>query len=182
MRPFIHILSLLSLWLLSAGEAHADKWLLSVSGGREPGVDQDNFMAAIDYEFAERPRSQRSALSFGVSYANIRNNAAEGAGEAHVLTLYPQLTLYPVRESMRNTYFFVRALGPGYLSENHFGHLQQSNNFTFLAQVGVGYRMPLDGASSLLWQLSWRHYSNAGLFSANDGIDFPVTLSVGMRY
>lgn len=167
---------------LFAPVAVADSVLLSLSGGKEPGGDQDNSLVALDYEFVRKSRSIRSSLSLGVSYAYMRNNADVGAGDAHVLSLYPQLTLHPQYAALRNTWFFVRALGPGYLSDNQFGHLRQDNHFTFLAQVGVGYRMPLDGDNALLWQVSWRHYSNANLFNDNDGIDFPVTLSIGLDF
>ena len=172
----------LACFLLLAPVTWADSWSLSLSGGKAPGEDQDNSLVALDYEFARKPRSLRTSLSLGVSYAYMRNNANVGAGAAHVLSLYPQLTLHPQRAALRNTWFFVRALGPSYLSDNQFGHLRQSNHVTFLAQVGIGYRMPLDGDNALLWQVSWRHYSNANLFSDNDGIDFPVTLSIGLDF
>jgi hypothetical protein len=159
----------------------ADELLLSWGGGAQPRGSQDNRQQAIDYSFYAVDRSSRSRLSLGVSYTRITMDAGSQR-TAHVLSLYPQLTLIPTSAALDGFYFYVRALGPSYLSENVFGTRRQANHFTFQAQAGIGYEQVLTARQTLLVQLSWKHFSNANLFSANDGIDLPLVLSLGLRF
>jgi hypothetical protein len=92
------------------------------------------------------------------------------------------LTLRPVRQSLAGYYFFVRALGPTYISSNTLGERKQDNHFAFQAQIGFGYEKKMASGSTMLLQLSWKHFSNANLFSDNDGIDIPFVLSMGIRF
>jgi hypothetical protein len=160
-----------------AGE-QKNEMLLSWGTGSQPDADQDNTQIAIDYNFYEFKRSPRSGISLGMSYTQLTTNTVTN-NSIEAFSLYPQLTLHPQRSSMQNFYFFVRALGPTYLSENTLGNRQQDHHFSFQAQVGVGFRKKIGDSESLLLQVSWKHFSNANLFSKNDGIDIPFVFSLG---
>jgi len=158
--------------------ALADQIILSYGAGPQPESNQKNRLLSIDYSFYEKVRSVRSKLSFGASYIRLKTNTDDNSN-LEVFSVYPQLTLTPVNKILRGSYFFVRALGPSYISHNQLGSRQQTNNFAFQAQVGVGYRVILAKRNTLLLQLSWKHFSNASLFEPNDGIDIPVVFSFG---
>lgn len=159
----------------------ADQLLLSLGTGSQPDSKQHNDLFAVDYEFYEHVRSPRSRLSVGVSYTRLTTDAATNTSITAV-SIYPQLTLTPVRESLRNTFFFVRALGPSYMSSNALGNREQDNHFAFQAQVGAGYKKDLNNGNSLLFQTSWKHFSNANLFNDNDGIDIPFVFTIGYSF
>jgi hypothetical protein len=156
---------------------------LYVSWGTGPQHDrhQHNSQAAIDYNFYRFERSARQVFSVGTGYTRLWTDAATDRS-IDIVSLYPQLTLWPVRDSLRGTYFFVRALGPSYLTDNRLGSRQQAEHFAFQAQVGVGYRKQLEADKALMLQLSFKHFSNANLFSDNDGIDIPFVLTFGFSY
>jgi len=76
----------------------------------------------------------------------------------------------------------VRALGPTYISEKQLGVREQGKHFCFLAQAGVGLHVPVSKEDYFTIALSNRHFSNAGFFDPNDGIDLPFVLNIGMTY
>ena len=108
----------------------------------------------------------------------------------YAVSIYPQISLYPVEgswpysitPSWAEPYFFVRALGPSYISSNNLGDRQQAHNFAFQAQIGVGAVIKTRNDTEVIVALSWKHFSNANLFNSNDGIDFPIVLSVGIKF
>ena len=155
--------------------------LLSLGTGPQPDSSQKNSLLAVDYEFWQLDISSRRRLSIGVSYTGIRTNANRNSS-LEAISIYPQLTLFPVSEHFEDYYFFVRALGPTYISKNSLGDRNQSKNLTFQAQVGVGRELSLENGRSLLMQISWKHFSNANIFSDNDGIDIPVTFTLGYQF
>lgn len=165
----------------SAGE-RMNELLLSWGTGPQPDSDQDNTQRSIDYNFYQFQRSPRSGITLGAGYTRLSTNAASNT-RIDAFSLYPQLTLWPVTPTLRGAYFFVRALGPTYLSKNWLGDREQANHFAFQSQVGVGYRHePANGDSVLMLQVSWKHFSNANLFDANDGMDIPFVFAVGVSF
>ncbi len=163
-----------------AGE-RIDHILLSWGGGPQEDADQHNSQLAADYTFYQHRRSARQTLAIGTGYTRLRTDAAAST-EVHAFSLYPQLTLWPLQQTLPNAYFFVRALGPTYLSTNLFGTRRQERHFAFQAQVGVGYRRELGNQQAVLMQLSFKHFSNANLFHDNDGIDIPFVLTLGLAF
>lgn len=171
----------LSLGLALCPCSLADEVLFTVGAGPQHGTDQRNEQVSIDYSFYHQNRSPRSGLSIGVSYTRLTTDAASNRSmEAY--TLYPQLTLWPTRESLQGWSFFVRALGPSYISSNNLGARKQDNHFAFQAQVGLGYEVDLGNNRALLLQASFKHFSNANLFHDNDGIDIPFVFSLGYKF
>jgi len=161
--------------------AHADELTLFYGGGpQQHDSDQKNRGWGVDYSFYKIVRSVRSELSFGVGYTYMTNDADEH-DSLYAISLYPQLTLYPSNPITLNPFFFVRALGPSYISENQFGSREQDNHFSFQSQVGIGIRPHITENQQIKIMLSWKHFSNANLFSDNDGFDLPITLSVGFE-
>ena len=161
--------------------AKADEVLVSLGTGSQPGSNQRNDQFAVDYTFYEHDRSDRSRISLGIGYTKVQSNTAANT-EIEVYSIYPQLTLTPVSRLSRSWYFFVRALGPSYISSNSLGDRKQENNFTFQAQTGFGYANAINKDTDLLMQVSWKHFSNADMFQSNDGIDIPFNLTVGLRF
>ena len=161
--------------------ALADEFLVSLGTGSQPGSNQHNDQFAVDYTFYSHDRSERSRISLGVGYTKLRSDTASN-DEIDIISIYPQLTLTPVKLLSRNWYFFVRALGPSYISSNALGDRKQDNHFTFQAQAGFGYSKSLGQNTDLLIQVSWKHFSNANLFKDNDGIDVPLNLAIGLRF
>ena len=131
----------------------------------------------------------RQHLQLGVSYTRLTTNA-ETHGELYAVSVYPQLTFFPratsrIAESFPHwarPYFFVRALGPSFLSENKLGEREQDHHFSFQAQLGAGVLLRAGAEQEVNLNISWKHFSNANLFSDNDGLDVPFVLTVGVRF
>jgi hypothetical protein len=170
----------LALVLLRPQPAHAHDliWLVNAGGGQQSGSEQDNRMAGADLIFFQHRRSERQELVVGVGYTDIRSNAGF---DEHVqaVSVFPQLNLYGKGNGAVRPMFFVRALGPTWLSERNLGDREQGSHFAFQAQVGAGLWFGED--KDWLVSLSYKHFSNAGLYSANEAFDVPVQLSVANR-
>jgi hypothetical protein len=174
MRPAI-----LLILLLSSFSALADE--LSVNGGfgHQADTRQDNWGGGLDWEFWRHARSERQFLSLGASYTHLRTDAASNT-ELRAFSVYPQLTLLATELQWPwQPYFFVRALGPTFIDGKKLGEREQAEHFVFQAQVGAGLIAPDDD-----WfvAVSYKHFSNANLFSPNDGIDLPLVMTLGLRW
>jgi len=167
----------------------ADDLMLTLGGGAQPDSNQENKTMGLDFNFFEYKRSAKQSLNIGVSYTLLQTNL-DIDRKSWAVSIYPQLILFPSKGSwisnqvLQTTtpYFFVRALGPTYLSNNSFGDRKQSRNFTFQAQVGLGLLFRTKSGKENFLFLSWKHFSNANLFSENDGFDFPIVLGFGLRF
>ena len=167
----------------------ADDLILTLGGGAQPDSNQENKTVGLDVNFFEYKRSERQTLNIGVSYTLLKTNLDINK-KLWAVSIYPQLTLFPSEGSWLSNhfletttpYFFVRALGPTYLNSHALGDRKQSRNFTFQAQVGLGLLFKTKSSKENFLFLSWKHFSNANLFSENDGFDFPVVLGFGLRF
>ena len=167
-----------------AGELH-----LSLGSGPQPGGDQTNRLASVDFSFYTFERSERQRISVGIAYTRLTTDTAlDDSIEA--ITIYPEFSFYPAVESRirkalptrGEPYFFMRFLGPSYISENTLGGRRQDNHFSFLAELGVGMRVDFGGRRPLDFRISWKHFSNARWFDHNDGIDVPFVIGWGLRF
>ena len=171
------------------GSANADEFLLSFGGGPQPGSDQDNRTAGIDFSFYRYERSPRQHITVGVSYTYLGSDT-RNHDSLYAISIYPQASFFPEPGTWITTlvparakpFFYVRALGPSYISANRLGERQQAHHFTFQAQVGAGASFKMRNDSEAIVALSWKHFSNANLFDENDGIDFPLVLNIGVRF
>ena len=179
--------------------ATATELTFNIGGGPQFGSDsssgdsgdssQINKTVGVDFSFFRHTRSPRSSIRIGASYTYMRANSDE-FNEIHALSIYPELTMYPSEESWIRSimpgssepFFYVRALGPSYISANRLGDRKQAENFAFQAQVGVGALVKMKDERELVIAVSWKHFSNANLFEDNDGIDLPIVLNVGVRF
>jgi hypothetical protein len=176
---------LTTLAALVSGPARADHVLVNLGGGSQPGSDQRNETWGVDYSFHRWERSERQHIEIGVSYTYLTTNGP-GHDSLYALSVYPQVTLYPAKTSKimerspkwAQPFFFVRALGPSYISEKGLGTREQAEHFAFQAQVGVGAVINEKGIVTV----SWKHFSNAELSQPNDGIDVPFVISGGIRF
>ncbi len=182
--------------LSSFGPVLADELHFNLGGGPQLGSDavdnggsQINHTAGIDYSFYRHDRSSRSSFIIGASYTYMGANSNE-FDRIHALSIYPQLSMYPTSESWVHSlvpgdgqpFFYVRALGPSYISANRLGDRSQANHFAFQAQIGIGVMYELENDRQAIVSFAWKHFSNANLFSENDGIDLPVVLNIGVQF
>ncbi|MCZ6657332.1 MAG: acyloxyacyl hydrolase [Gammaproteobacteria bacterium] len=178
----------IGLLLAMASPSAANELVLSMGGGQQLDSDQENKTIGLDYAFYEFKRSARQTLTVGVSYTYLETNFGSNE-DLYAISVYPQLALFPDTTSWvsrhvpdgTTPYFFVRALGPTYISEKRFGEREQSEHFTFQAQVGVGVRFDTRSGREGSLSISWKHFSNANLFPDNDGFDLPIVVSFGLR-
>ena len=167
----------------------ANDLILTLGGGKQPDSNQENKTASLDFNFFEYKRSDRQTINIGMSYTQIKTDF-ETSKKIQAISIYPQLTLFPPENSWLSNqvskttipYFFVRALGPTYLNNNTLGDREQSRNFTFQAQVGLGVLFKTKSNKENFLFLSWKHFSNANLFSKNDGFDFPIVIGLGLKF
>jgi hypothetical protein len=167
----------------------ARELLITVGGGPQPNSEQTNTTAGIDFSFARFKRSVRQHIQIGVSYTYLSTNTDTNSS-LWAVSIYPQLSLYPDKDGRfrgffpewAEPYFFVRALAPSYISESQLGEREQANHFAFQAQIGVGLTLNFPNQRQGLLSLSWKHFSNANLYSKNDGIDIPLVLSLGLKF
>jgi hypothetical protein len=169
----------LLLLLLLPFSAQADELSLNAGFGRQADTGQDNWGGGLDWEFWRHARSQRQFFSIGAGYTRLRTDAASNT-ELQAFSLYPQLTLFATNKARQwQPYFFVRALGPTFIDGKRLGEREQAEHFVFQAQVGVGLIAP---DNDWFVAFSYKHFSNADLFSPNDGIDIPFVLTLGQRW
>ena len=174
---------------LLCNSAVAEELLFSFGGGPQPGSSQNNWSVSLDYSFYRFERSARQHILIGASYTYIGSDSSTD-DDMYAISIYPQISLYPEKGSWAYSiapdwaepFFYVRALGPSYISSNKLGDRQQANNFSFQAQIGVGAMIKTRNNTEAIIALSWKHFSNANLFDDNDGIDLPVVLNFGIRF
>jgi hypothetical protein len=178
-----------TLLLGAPATCHAGDVWVNFGGGPQPGADQDNESAGFDIHIATFTSTPRKALSIGASYTWLGTNTDTNRS-MYAISVFPQLTFWPTEGSRirgwvpsgTEPFFFVRALGPSYISENTLGERQQANNFAFQAQIGAGLEFGGEDGRRFVAAISWKHFSNANLFSDNDGIDLPLMLNFGVRF
>jgi len=174
---------------LSCSPASADDLAVFMGAGPQPGSDQRNNVFGFEYSFFTLKRSDRQHFQLGVAYAQFESNV-DPSRKLHSFSIFPQLTFYPPATSKLalampdgvQTYFYTRMLGPTYINRTSLGLRNQANHFSFHAQVGAGFLFDLQDGTRGIAHISWRHISNANLFSPNDGIDVPLMITIGIRY
>jgi len=159
----------------------ADEITVNFGGGKQQSTSQYNKTFGLDYSFYRKIRSYRQHFLLGMSVTRMTTDAATNK-TVTAISFYPQINLYPRRQSWGQPFFFVRALGPSYISSNQLGARKQEHNFAFQAQVGFGAYLNYKEKRDAIVSVSFKHFSNADLFSNNDGFDFPIVLSAGVRF
>ena len=160
---------------LASVEFEPQLWL-NAGWGKQSNAGQNNGTWGADLLLWEYHRSAKQSLSLGVSYTHLVTDR-DNNSRMEAFSIVPQYNLYA--ESWRNTtpFFFLRAIGPSYISQTQLGSREQANHFAFQAQVGAG--LILGHEKPWRVSLSYKHFSNGYLFSPNDGIDVPLLLTVG---
>lgn len=159
--------------------ACADQLLLNGGAGPQPGASQRNHSLGLDFTFWSHARSYRQEFLIGVGYSYLATDTADNS-QVSIWSLFPQLNLYAPERNGVLPFFFVRALGPSYLNSRKYGEREQAKNFAFQAQVGAGLMFGEQKDWSL--SVSYKHFSNASLFSPNDGFDIPVVISIAWSW
>lgn len=190
MRPRVFFAIALALGAMAlSGGSSADQALVTFGAGPQPGSDQRHATAGVDYSFYSLRRSERQHLLVGISYTRLQANL-DSNDDMYAVSVYPQLSLFPSTASRISSwfpnkvrpFFFVRALGPSYISESRIGGRRQSRHFSFQAQVGAGVLLGRPGQKRGILAVSWKHFSNANLYSENDGIDVPLVVNLGFSF
>jgi hypothetical protein len=167
------------LWCIAAQAQEMDVWLYA-GGGQQLNADrQHNRIIGADANLLHHRYSDIQTWSLGVSVARLNANHGE-IRELTAISVYPQLALRLPHTKTLKPYFFVRALGPTYLSARGLGERKQAYSWAFQSQVGIGAFL----SSTEDWTLnvSLRHYSNANFGNPNDGIDSIMVLALGHRF
>ena len=175
--------------MLGSLPVYAGEVWMNAGGGPQPGANQVNRSAGFAIHIATLTSTPRKALSIGASYSWLGTDT-ETNRSLYAISVYPQLTFFPTENSRvrgwvpagSNPFFFVRALGPGYISENTLGSRKQAEHFAFQAQIGAGLEFERQDGKTFIAAISWKHFSNANLFEDNDGIDLPLMLNFGIRF
>lgn len=171
-EPTIHYLFALAALLPCLAQAGALS--LAAGAGPQPHADhQSNQLLGVDYSAPLWRYSERQLWRWGVSLTHLSTDA--NSHKALVaLSVFPELTIALPHWAGTNSQFFVRLAGPTWLSDRQLGERQQAYQWTFMSQVGLAVQLDPQ------WQLglSYRHYSNGGHGSPNDGIDVPFILSL----
>lgn len=161
-------------------QAQADNlFTMNMGGGSQPHAIQSNNTAGADFSFWRHERSYRQEILIGVGYTYLSTNTPDNS-VVRILSFYPQLNLYAPERNGILPFFFVRALGPSYLSSRQFGDREQGRRVAFQAQVGAG--LLIGDQKEWLVSISYKHFSNANLFNPNDGFDIPVLISIGRKW
>lgn len=157
----------------------ADLWLYAGGGKQLHTDEQDNRVVGIDVNLWHHPYSDIQTWSLGAGVSKLTADHGD-IRELTAVSIYPQLTLkLPVTRWVK-PFFFVRALGPTYLSEQGLGERKQAYFWAFQSQVGVGAYLGDTGTWTA--NVSFRHYSNAGTGKPNEGIDTLMVLTLGHRF
>ena len=117
---------------LCTGSIEAKELILTVGAGTQPHADQHNRSVGVDFGFYRYERSPRQHLQIGVSYTMVHTDTDEHS-KLWAVSVYPQLSLHPEADGRfrklfpgwASPHFFVRALGPSYLSEKQLGEREK---------------------------------------------------------
>ena len=176
----LRILFVVSLWHNSTVYAQeADLWLYAGGGKQLHTDEQHNRIFGADVNVLHHRYSDIQTWSLGAGVAQLNANHGE-IRELTAVSVFPQLTLRLPRTDHLKPYFFVRALGPTYLSARGLGERKQAYSWAFQSQVGIGAYV----GTTENWTLnvSFRHYSNANFGKPNEGIDTLLILTIGNRF
>ncbi len=173
--------TLLLFLLLPDSPVYADELIVNFGGGNQLDTSQHNKTFGLDYSFYRKVRSYRQHFLLGVSVTHMTTDATANQ-TVNSISLYPQINLYPRSQDWGQPFFFVRALGPSYISSNRLGEREQKHHFSFQAQVGYGAYLHFQDKRNAIISVSFKHFSNANIFSGNDGFDFPFVLSLGTSF
>ena len=153
--------------------------MLYAGGGKQPHTEhQKNTAVGIDLHVYRHIFTEKQSLFIGTGVAQLTSNTDEHK-RMLAFSIYPQLNLALPKLGNSQPYFYVRTLGPTYLSETQLGERKQANHFVFQSQLGLG--IYFGEGNRWLANIAYRHYSNARLSSPNDGIDALVLLTLGGR-
>lgn len=98
-----------------------------------------------------------------------------------ILALSPLIRLQSQKNCLLASQGYLElGIGASFLSNNHLGHRSLGKQFAFQDLIGLGLRWGKTEA----WSLSYHylHYSNAGLFPPNQGIDVKHLLTLGYEF
>jgi hypothetical protein len=87
--------------------------------------------------------------------------------------------LYPYQSALMHPYFLV-SVGPGYISQRRFGLNNQGAYFAFQSILGLGTEIGYTKRVDL--NLKLVHYSNAFLFTPNEGYNIMYVGSIGYLF
>ncbi|PMH45926.1 hypothetical protein BCU68_09975 [Vibrio sp. 10N.286.49.B3] len=171
-------LALLACSVMST-EIYANELSFGLGGGPQFGSDDRNKSLFVDMILFDYARSQTQTMSIGSSITHATTNSHNGDDTFTAISIFPELKLSTTLGTS-DVFFHVRALGPSYISTKTFGSREQAMHFAFQAQIGGG--IYLDPQHKYQLRLQYRHFSNANFKKPNNGIDFPLMVSLGFKF
>ena len=120
-----------------------------------------------------------------LSYANWHTNPplANQPRSISILALSPLIRLQSRENWLLSAQTYLElGIGASWLSNNHLGHRNLGGQFAFQDLMGLGLRWRK--SESLAWSFSYHylHYSNAGFFPPNQGIDVKHLFTLGYEF
>lgn len=156
----------------------ATELIFFAGGGKQLHThDQHNRIYGADLNLFRSIYSEKHTFVLGASIATLETDTLNSALTA--FSIYPQLNLSLPQVGTLAPYFYVRTLAPTYISETQLGERKQAYHFVFQSQVGLGSYF----GDRHQWSASiaYRHYSNAGLGTPNEGMDALLLFTLGAR-
>ncbi|MGC4037636.1 MAG: acyloxyacyl hydrolase [Chitinophagaceae bacterium] len=102
--------------------------------------------------------------------------------KAHFFTLsvFPVFRFTLLRTKPFDFYFDYSAAGPSYISKVNIDNINSGKHFTFQDYMGVGFFAGKQ--RQLNAGIKIQHYSNGNIFTANPGLQIPLTFNAGYNF
>lgn len=114
-----------------------------------------------------------------VAHWHVKPKHVDHPQSIHILALSPVLK-FQFKGGPFFTPFIELGIGPSFLEQPALGHRHLGGRFAFQDQIGIGF--PLDKNQHWLISYHYIHYSNAGLYPPNQGIDIKHFFSLTMQW
>jgi hypothetical protein len=159
--------------------SYGGELMLGAGYGEQVGnnASQKNGVLDIFYNFYTKDFGNLEfSLGAGGSYV-----WTEGREDDHLLiaTLLPSIRYHFNTKTAFHPFIFLGA-GPSIMSDEDLGYQESGGRFTFNDFVGIGMRFGAEQQWTM--QYCYRHISNAGVYTPNDGFDIPFCFMVGHRF
>jgi hypothetical protein len=184
-QPINFLKGVLALALIISGPVFA--WSHEISLGYAiPSMESDQvyshsgvYLNGNFYSYHSVDRSLLFTLNASTGYWT-----ASSEQDNHVMTLavQPTFRVYFSHQMMHyaRPYLLV-GYGPAYLSNKKLGTKEQGAHFAFQGDIGGGIELGKN-YKGLDISLRMVHFSNADLFTPNQGFDFLYVLSIGVLF
>jgi len=183
---FFSLIIVLILDGLSPKQAFAFKPGLSLSYGTGKPDQLAGYRIALQsfwpfVGFAHSPVNLTGYWDMSFASWKVNPTQSNQPSAIHILAASPVIRLQTREKFIFGAQPYLElGIGASVLSHNHLGHRDLGGKFAFQDLIGLGLRW----GTLHTWSLSYHylHYSNAGLFPPNQGIDVKHLVSLGYEF